>query len=106
MSSSPIARNTEEIRKRLRETPLKTGQLDVNGRCNAKCWYCPVRYEGNPEEFAVQMSIEELDHILGNLRGSPLIPKEFWFLYTCHYNEVLLYPELDQLLATFEKHRF
>src|SRR5262249_43898705 len=38
-------------------------------------------------------------------RSSPLIPEEFWFLYTCHYNEVLLYPELDQLLATFQKHR-
>jgi radical SAM protein with 4Fe4S-binding SPASM domain len=106
MTSGPaIARNRDEILKRLRETPLRTGQLDVNGRCNAKCWYCPVKYEGNPEAFDVQMALEELDHILGNLRASPLIPKEFWFLYTCHYNEVLLYPQLEELLGIFRKHR-
>jgi hypothetical protein len=27
---------------------IKVVQLDPNGLCNAKCWYCPVAYGGNP----------------------------------------------------------
>ncbi len=89
-----IARNRDEIHKALKESPLRLGQIDVNGTCNAKCWYCPVKYEGNPADFKVQMSLEQLDHILGNLRSSPLIPPSFKFLYSSHYNETLIVPAL------------
>lgn len=102
----PLAASREEIIARLADTPLRIGQIDVNGKCNAKCWYCPVKYQGNPEEFAVQMSIGELDRVLGNLRASPLIPAAFRFLYSCHYNEVLLYKHFAELPAVFRKHGF
>lgn len=102
----PTAVDRSEILARLADVPLRIGQIDVNGKCNAKCWYCPVKYEGNPGEFAVQMSPAELDAILGNLRASPLIPADFRFLYSCHYNEVLLYKHFAEMLAIFRKHRF
>lgn len=102
----PTAVDRDEILARLADTPLRVGQIDVNGKCNAKCWYCPVKYEGNPGEFAVQMTPAELDAILGNLRASPLIPADFRFLYSCHYNEVLLYKHFAEMLAIFRKHRF
>lgn len=70
------------IRAQLASMPLRMGQIDVNGKCHAKCWYCPVKYQGNPQEFAVQMSVTELDRILGKLRRSPLIPASFKFLYS------------------------
>jgi radical SAM protein with 4Fe4S-binding SPASM domain len=96
----------DEIRTRLLATTLRMGQIDVNGKCNAKCWYCPVKYQGNPKEFAVQMPLDKLDHILGNLRASPLIPSEFRFLYSCHYNEVLLYQHFEEMLPLFRRHGF
>lgn len=105
-SAPPTARNRDEILACLQNTPLRIGQIDVNGKCNAKCWYCPVRYEGNPAEFAVQMPLETLDEILGKLRSSPLIPADFRFLYTCHYNEVLLYRHFAELPGIFRKHGF
>jgi MoaA/NifB/PqqE/SkfB family radical SAM enzyme len=94
----------ELIRAQLAATPLRLGQIDVNGKCNAKCWYCPVKYQGNPPEFAVQMSVVDLDRILGQLRDSPLIPAAFKFLYSCHYNEVLLYRHFAELIPVFRKH--
>ena len=102
----PVASSREEIRERLLNTPLKIGQIDVNGKCNAKCWFCPVAYEGNPEKFAVQMPIEDLDHILGNLRTSKVLPPEFEFLYTSNYNEVLMYRHFDEMIPVFRKHGF
>ncbi|MCK6413523.1 MAG: SPASM domain-containing protein [Azonexus sp.] len=105
-SAPPTARSRDEILACLQNTPLRIGQIDVNGKCNAKCWYCPVRYEGNPAEFAVQMPLEMLDEILGKLRSSPLIPADFRFLYTCHYNEVLLYRHFAELPGVFRKHGF
>ncbi len=94
------------IRAQLLATPLRMGQIDVNGKCNAKCWYCPVKYQGNPQEFAVQMPVAELDHILGQLRCSPLIPPTFKFLYSCHYNEVLLYRHFAEMIPLFRRHGF
>lgn len=102
----PTADGREEILARLGDTPLRIGQIDVNGKCNAKCWYCPVKYQGNPDEFAVQMSPGELDRVLGNLRASPLVPADFRFLYSCHYNEVLLYKHFAELPGLFRKHGF
>lgn len=96
----------DEIRARLSDVSPHAGQIDVNGKCNAKCWYCPVKYQGNPEEFAVQMPPEQLDRILDNLRSSPLISSDFKFLYSCHYNEVLLYRYFEEMLPIFRRHGF
>lgn len=102
----PIAHDRDEIRARLSSIRLRLGQIDVNGKCNAKCWYCPVKYQGNPPEFAVQMPIEKLDRILGNLRASRLIEPELRFLYSCHYNEVLIYRHFAQMLEVLRRHGF
>lgn len=103
---APTAHSRDEILTRLRDTPLRMGQIDVNGKCNAKCWYCPVKYQGNPAEFAVQMPLDRLDQILGNLRASPLIPDDLRFLYTSHYNEVLIYKHFAGLIEAFRRHGF
>ncbi len=99
-------RSKFELRKRLLETPIRLGQLDFNGKCNAKCWYCPVRYEGNPADFATHMPIKDLTHLLANLRASPLIAPDFSFVYTSHYNEVLLYRHFDEMIDVFRTHGF
>lgn len=106
MNEFSMQADREAIRTQLAATPLRMGQIDVNGKCNAKCWYCPVKYLGNPKEYAVQMSVAELDHVLGALRNSPLIPANFKFLYSCHYNEVLLYRYFADMIHIFRRHGF
>lgn len=98
------AATRDDIRARLHDTPVAIGQLDPNGRCNAGCWYCPVKYQGNPAEFAVQMPIADLDRILGKLRAAQSIAPDFRFVYTSHYNEVLLYKDFPALLASLRRH--
>jgi len=102
----PTANDRDEIRARLGDTPLRMGQIDLNGRCNAKCWYCPVKYQGNPAAFAVQMPPEQLEHVLRNLRSSPLISPDLRFVYSCHYNEVLLYRHFAEMIPLFRRYRF
>jgi len=98
---NPLTATTcDEIRSRLATTPVVIGQIDVNGKCNARCWYCPVRYEGHPVDSAVQMPIADLDRIQGTLRAAGCIAADFRFLYSCHYNEVLLYRLFPALLET------
>lgn len=94
------------IRENLKTTKIVIGQLDPNGLCNAKCWYCPVKYEGNPEEYNVQLPIEDLDKILGRIREATVVDQQkFGFIYTAHYNEILLYKHFKELPAVFRKHR-
>ena len=38
------------IKENLQKYKIHQLQLDPYGVCNAKCWCCPVRYEGNPAE--------------------------------------------------------
>lgn len=106
MSEFQVQANRDAIREQLAAMPLRMGQIDVNGKCNAKCWYCPVKYVGNPKEFAVQMTATELDHVLGQLRNSPLVSINFKFLYSCHYNEVLLYRNFAEMIPVFRRHGF
>lgn len=106
MNKFPTATTPEEIRYLLQNTKITIGQIDTNGRCNAKCWYCPVRYEGNPVDYTYQTTPTELEHILTNLRNSKLFPQIGNFLYTCHYNEILLYKYLEELLELFRKYKF
>jgi wyosine [tRNA(Phe)-imidazoG37] synthetase (radical SAM superfamily) len=48
-------------------------QLDPYGVCNAKCWFCPVKYKGNPIEGKEIMSPELLEKIIKNLIDEKLI---------------------------------
>jgi MoaA/NifB/PqqE/SkfB family radical SAM enzyme len=106
MNQFPTATTPEEIKYLLQKTKISSAQIDTNGRCNAKCWYCPVRYEGNPVDYTHQTTPAELEHILLNIRSSKLYPEISDFMYTCHYNEVLLYKYLEELLVLFRKYRF
>ncbi len=106
LQSLPTAADRDAIRAQLASAPPRMGQIDVNGKCNARCWYCPVKYQGNPEEFAVQMPVADVGRVLGALRNSALIPPTFRFLYSCHYNEVLLYRHFAEMIPVFRRYGF
>jgi MoaA/NifB/PqqE/SkfB family radical SAM enzyme len=93
------------IWENLLNTKISIGQLDPNGLCNAGCWFCPVKYEGNPPELVNQLDPFVLDDILANIRGSKVC-ENFNFMYTAHYNEVLLYKHFDKMLDSFATHKF
>jgi hypothetical protein len=85
-------------------------QLDPFGFCNAGCWFCPVKYMGNPEDGKKTMSVELLEKIIENLieeREKPdgLVSKSFGGFYTAHYNEILLYKHFKDLLEICRKHK-
>ena len=42
---------------------IKVVQLDPNGLCNAKCWFCPVAYGGNPKIGQKNMDFDALKNI-------------------------------------------
>lgn len=95
------------VRENLETTLIEVGQFDPNGLCNAKCWFCPVKYHGNPAEFVNQLSPEQVDQVLANIRSSSLIAQnKFDFMYTAHYNEVLLYKHFEEMVESFRKHGF
>lgn len=100
------AHNREEILANLRNSPISVGQIDLNGLCNAKCWFCPVKYKDNPEEFATQTTPDQLRKIFKNLRSSLLFPKNVGFLYTSHYNEVLLHKNFEEMMDIFREYGF
>jgi sulfatase maturation enzyme AslB (radical SAM superfamily) len=80
--------------------------LDPNGLCNAKCWFCPVAYVGNSKENKMNMPIETVENVfrqlnegrgtfvtLGRIYNSPI-----------HFNEVLLYPYFEEMLELHRKY--
>lgn len=87
---------------------IKAVQIDVNGLCNAGCWFCPVSYAGNPKEFIGDMELEELDSILKQLdegKGDFVDP-DLKVIYSANYNEVLLYKNFEEMLKLYKKHNF
>ncbi len=85
-------------------------QIDPYGVCNAKCWFCPVRYKGNPDHGKEVMSPELFEKIIKNLidereRPDGLVSKAFNGFYTAHYNEVLLYPHFEEILKICRKYK-
>lgn len=83
-------------------------QLDPNGFCNSKCWFCPVAYQPNPEQGKQTMSLDTLDNILQQLKDGKgqFVDPEMRLIFTGHYNEVLLYKNFEEMLQLFEKHGF
>lgn len=85
---------------------IKVAQIDPNGLCNSGCWFCPVSYAANPEVGRKNMPIDVLDSILGQLVSGKgdFVDPNFNFIYTAHYNEVLLYKHFEEMLQLFRKH--
>lgn len=90
------------------EYKISMAQIDPNGLCNSGCWFCPVAYAPNPEIARKNMPIETLENILQQLhegKGS-FVTENFDFIYTAHYNEVLLYKHFEEMLSLFRKYGF
>lgn len=93
----------DDIQSYLHQFQIHDLQLDLNGVCNAKCWFCPVAYETAPKHS--NMSIENVKKILDNIvsqRGK-LISENFKHIYTAHYNEILLYPHYEEFLQLLKE---
>ena len=97
------------VEKRLEKTKIKRLQLDLFGFCNAKCWYCPVRYVPQPEEGKAQMPIELIERIFQQFtaerdKEDGLVVKDFNLFMTTHYSEILLYQNFEELLKLARKY--
>jgi cyclic pyranopterin phosphate synthase len=86
---------------------IKLVQLDPNGLCNAGCWFCPVAYEENPaigrktmEPATIRSIVEQIKAGMGDF-----VDPDFRFVYTAHYNEVLLYKHFKEMLDIFREHQ-
>lgn len=80
---------------------IKLLQLDPNGLCNSGCWFCPVAYKENPDIARKDMPIETIKKILTELKSGmgDFVSLDFNFVYTAHYNEVLLYKHFNEFLS-------
>lgn len=88
---------------------IKRLQLDPFGYCNAKCWFCPVRYIPQPEEGSGNMSIEAIEKLFADItaeKNGGVVDPAFDFVATSHYNEILLYKDFDRLLELLRKYKF
>jgi radical SAM protein with 4Fe4S-binding SPASM domain len=87
---------------------IKYINIDPNGLCNAKCWFCPVAYVGNSKENKNNMSLETMEDILKQLdmgRGIFVDPFTDLVNNPIHYNEVLLYPHFKEMLDLHRKYK-
>ena len=85
---------------------IKVLEIDPNGLCNAKCWYCPVAYGGNPQIGKKNMDINLFINVLDQLdkgRGDFVDPN-FDTVINAHYNEVLLYPNFKEMIEAYDKY--
>ena len=86
---------------------ISMAQIDPNGLCNVGCWFCPVRYAENPLGQRTNMPIETFESIIDQLmagRGT-YVSENFDFIYTAHYNEVLLYKYFPEMLEILRKNK-
>ena len=87
---------------------IKGVQLDVNGLCNAGCWFCPVRYEGNPKSAITDMPLDKLENILKQLSEGKgdFVDNDLNLIYTANYNEVILYKHFEEMFDLYRKYGF
>ena len=98
------------IKNQILSSKIKRIQLDPFGYCNAKCWFCPVKYIEQPEETRTHIPIELVDKIFSDLieersKENGVVDPSFNLFLTAHYNEVLLYKDFDKLLELARKYR-
>ena len=87
---------------------IKVAQIDPNGICNSKCWFCPVAYEPNPLIARKNMPIEDIENILKQLRDGigDFVDPNYTVFWPSHFNEVLLYPMFEEMIALYKKYNF
>jgi len=92
----------EEIIRRLKAFEIKSVQFDVNGVCNANCWYCPVKYEKHPDRR--NTPIQDVKIILDKIleKKGTLVSNLFRKVASCHYNEIVLYPYFEEYLQVLK----
>jgi MoaA/NifB/PqqE/SkfB family radical SAM enzyme len=93
----------ESIKNKLQTNKIKALQLDPFGYCNARCWFCTVKYQELPMQTRTHMSVDLLEKIFANIaaektRTNGLVDPSFRSYYTAHYNEILLYKHFEDLL--------
>lgn len=86
---------------------IKFIQLDPNGLCNAGCWFCPVAYEENPEVGRKTMDPSDIRSIVEQVTSGKgdFVDPEFFFVYTAHYNEILIYKYFKEMLDIFREYK-
>lgn len=102
-SHSDYMLSLDEIKSNFDKTPVTMLQIDPNGYCNARCWFCPVGHYGSHP--SAPLTPTQLEEIIFKLRKSRKITNTN-FAYTAHYNEVLLYPHFNEMLDIFRKYNF
>lgn len=87
---------------------IKAIQIDVNGLCNAGCWFCPVSYEGNPKSAIRDMELSELENVFIQLREGmgDFVDPDIQTIYSANYNEILLYKNFEEMLKLYRKYNF
>ena len=55
---------------------IKVAQIDPNGLCNSKCWFCPVAYSPNPAIARKNMPINDIESILKQLHAGIVTGKQ------------------------------
>lgn len=98
------------VQNKLKDAKIKMLQLDVFGFCNAKCWYCPVRYIPQPEEGMVQMPLETVEKIFKQFieerdKEDGIVDDNFNLFMATHYSELMLYKDLPGLLELARKYK-
>jgi MoaA/NifB/PqqE/SkfB family radical SAM enzyme len=99
------------VANKIRNTKIKHLQLDPFGFCNAKCWFCPVKYIPQPEEGSGTMHPSLIEKILSDIREEmkkpdSVIDPNFKTITLSHYNEILLYKQLDHLFELLRIYKF
>lgn len=99
------------IQEKLKKTKIKKLQLDPFGFCNAKCWFCPVKYIPQPQEGSGNMSVDLIEKIFQDLseekkKINGVVDPNFNLFTTAHYNEVLLYKDIEKLFDLARKYKF
>ena len=99
------------IKAKIAATKIKKIQLDPFGYCNAKCWFCPVRYFPQPEEGSGNIPIELVEKIFADVTQEKdpfkgIVDRSCDLVTLSHYNEMLLYKDFDKLLELMRKYNF
>jgi hypothetical protein len=99
------------IKAKFAAIKIKRMQLDPFGYCNAKCWFCPVKYFPQPEEGAGNISLDLVEKIFADITAeknvlSGIVDPNFNLVTLSHYNEMLLYKDFDKLLDLLRKYKF